>query len=421
MFLKVLPSLTVIVGIGIGEVSQSPSRDVLFRLLPSLAVAAFAPLASCLALGLFASGSDLILVSIAGMLTGVGVVTLFLAALAPGPDQSFLSEIVFRQGLFIGVGFLALVMGASLASPIERLSHYPYVLLSVGLVLTIVTAIAGQTVNGARLWLRVGAFQFQPSEFTRLLIAVFAARYVYDHRHHIGAPWRLGATPTQSLPYALPLFGAILAAASVLVLQADLGMASLIIVSAFLTFVAVQRSRAALVVGAVGLVTAMVGAAATTERVRERVLAWIDPWQDPAGRGFQLLQADYSLALGGMLGGLSPRIGAVPEVHTDLILVAIGNQFGWLGTVATLALLSVLVCRCVSIALRSGTGFAPLLSLSAAAILGIQIILIVGGTVRALPLTGLTLPLVSYGGTSMIATLFMLGVVLGFGRGVGQS
>jgi cell division protein FtsW (lipid II flippase) len=311
---------------------------------------------------------------------------------------------------------VAMVAGALLVSHIERLSHYPYVLLSFGLALTIVTAVVGQTVNGARLWLRVGPFQFQPSELTRLLVAIFAARYVYVHRHHIGAPWRIGVPSTQSLAYALPLFGAIAAAASVLVLQADLGMASLIILSAFLTFAAIQRSRAALVLAAIGLVVAIAGAAATTQRVRERVLAWLDPWQDPAGRGFQLLQADYSLALGGTLGVLPPKIGAVPEVHTDLILVAIGNEFGWLGTIGTLAMLSILVCRCASIALRAGSGFAPLLILSVAAILGIQIILIVGGTIRALPLTGLTLPLVSYGGTSMIATLFMLGAVLGFGH-----
>ena len=416
IFLRVFPTLTVLAGIAIGVLIAGDLRDALPPLLPSLALAAFAPLAACLALSLFAAGSDLVLVSIAGMLTAVGFVTLLLASLAPTPDQQFLAEIAFRQGLFIGGGFLALVTGALLTSPIERLSHYPYLLLSVGLVLTIVTAIVGQTVNGARLWLRVGSFQFQPSELTRLLIAIFAARYVYDHRHHIAAPWRFGATQTESLPYALPLFGAILAAAAVLVLQADLGMASLIVVSAFLTFVAIQRSRAALMVAAVGLVISIIGATATTERVRERLVAWIEPWQDPAGRGFQLLQADYSLALGGMLGRLPPRIGAVPEVHTDLILVAIGNQFGWLGAVGTLALLSLLVCRCVSLALRTGTGFAPLLILSVAAILAIQIILILGGTLRALPLTGLTLPLVSYGGTSMIATLFMLGVVLGFGR-----
>ena len=415
-FLRVFPTLTVLAGIAIGVLVDGHSQDALSPLLPSLALAAFAPLAACLVLSLVASGSDLVLVSIAGMLTAIGFVTLLLASLAPAPDQRFLSEIVLRQGLFIGLGFLAMVIGASLASPIERLSHYPYVLLSVGLVLTFVTAIVGQTVNGARLWLRVGSFQFQPSELTRILIAIFAARYVYDHRHHIAAPWRFSATPTQSLPYALPLFGAILAAAAVLVLQADLGMASLIIASAFLTFVAIQRSRVALIVAAVGLVITIVGATVSTERVRERVLAWMDPWQDPAGRGFQLLQADYSFALGSLLGRLPARVSAVPEVHTDLILVAIGNQFGWLGTVGTLALLSVLLCRCVSIAFRTGTGFAPLLILSVAAILGLQIILIVGGTIRALPLTGLTLPLVSYGGTSMIATLFMLGIVLGFGR-----
>jgi cell division protein FtsW (lipid II flippase) len=416
MFLRVLPSLTVLVGIALGVLSVSPDRNVLAPLLPSLVLAAVAPLAASLALSLFASGSDPVLVCTAGMLTAVGLVNLFLASLAPSQGQQFMIEIVLRQGIFIGVGFVAMVAGALLVSHIERLSHYPYVLLSFGLALTIVTAVVGQTVNGARLWLRVGPFQFQPSELTRLLVAIFAARYVYVHRHHIGAPWRIGVPSTPSLAYALPLFGAIAAAASVLVLQADLGMASLIILSAFLTFAAIQRSRAALVLAAIGLVVAIAGAAATTQRVRERVLAWLDPWQDPAGRGFQLLQADYSLALGGTFGVLPPKIGAVPEVHTDLILVAIGNEFGWLGTIGTLAMLSILVCRCASIALRAGSGFAPLLILSVAAILGIQIILIVGGTIRALPLTGLTLPLVSYGGTSMISTLFMLGVVLGFGH-----
>jgi cell division protein FtsW (lipid II flippase) len=352
------------------------------------------------------------------MLTAVGFVTLFLAALAPASGQQFLEDIVFRQGLFVAAGFSAMVAGALLTGHIERISRYPYLLLSVGLALTVVTALVGQTVNGARLWLRVGPFQFQPSELTRLLVAIFAARYVYDHRHHLAAPWRFGATSMLSLPYVLPLLGAIAAAAAILVVQVDLGMASLIIMSTFLTFVTIQRSRSAYVVAAVGLLAALVGALATTERVRERVLAWIDPWQDPAGRGFQLLQADYSLALGGMLGGLRPTLGSVPEVHTDLILVAIGNEFGWLGTAGTLTLLAVLICRCVLLALRCGSGFAPLLILTVAAILGIQIILIVGGTVRALPLTGLTLPLVSYGGTSLIATLFMLGVVIGFGRKV---
>jgi cell division protein FtsW len=128
------------------------------------------------------------------------------------------------------------------------------------------------------------------------------------------------------------------------------------------------------------------------------------------------LQADYSLALGGVAGRWPPQVSTVPEFHTDLILVAIGSQMGWLGIIGGLALLAVLICRCVLLALRSGSGFAPLLMLSVAAILAVQSALIIGGTIRILPLTGLTLPLVSYGGTSMIMTLFALGIVAGLGR-----
>src|SRR5262249_22960217 len=148
---------------------------------------------------------------------------------------------------------------------------------------------------------------------------------------------RGGRTSTQSLPYLLPLAGAIASAAIVLVIQGDLGMASLIGISAFLTVIAVQRSRAALLLAAAGFLVAVSVAMISTERVRERVFAWLSPWQDPAGRGFQLLQADYSFALGGFVGRLPPWITGVPEFHTDLILVAIGNEFGWLGGVGALA------------------------------------------------------------------------------------
>jgi cell division protein FtsW (lipid II flippase) len=112
----------------------------------------------------------------------------------------------------------------------------------------------------------------------------------------------------------------------------------------------------------------------------------------------------------------------VPEVHTDFILVAVATQWGWVGAVAVLALAGILVCRCVAAALRAADGFRSLLALGIAALLGIQVLLICGGTLRVLPLTGLTLPLVSSGGTSMVATLFALGIVLGIGgSGDGRS
>jgi cell division protein FtsW (lipid II flippase) len=112
----------------------------------------------------------------------------------------------------------------------------------------------------------------------------------------------------------------------------------------------------------------------------------------------------------------------VPEVHTDFILVAIATQWGWVGAMAVLALAAIVVCRCVAAALRAADGFRSLLALGIAALLGIQVLLICGGTLRVLPLTGLTLPLVSSGGTSMVATLFVLGIVSGIGAaGAGES
>jgi cell division protein FtsW (lipid II flippase) len=128
------------------------------------------------------------------------------------------------------------------------------------------------------------------------------------------------------------------------------------------------------------------------------------------------VRGEFALASGGITGlPTGDAVATVPEVHTDFILVAIGAQFGWLGALAVVALVATLICRCVLIALRVQDGFRSLLAVSLAALFAIQAMLIVGGTLRVLPLTGLTLPLVSYGGTSMVATLFVIGIIGGIG------
>jgi cell division protein FtsW (lipid II flippase) len=142
----------------------------------------------------------------------------------------------------------------------------------------------------------------------------------------------------------------------------------------------------------------------------------LDPWADPARRGFQFIRADYGLASGGLIGaGRGNGAERIPEVHTDFVLAGIGAIFGMLGALAVLALTAVLVCRCVLAALRAQNGFQALLALTFAAIIGIQVLLIAGGTLRVLPLTGLTLPFVSYGGSSMLASSFSIGLILGIG------
>ena len=380
----------------------------------ALTVAAIGPLIAAFALKLTRPGFDLVLICSSAMLTSIGSAALVLLATARGPDQPFYAAIAVRHGLFVGVGFVALTMGAILAPRLDQIRKYPYTLLGLAFVLTAATAVFGETVNGARLWLQIASVQFQPSEVAKLLLAGFVASYLYDRRHLVAAPWRLYAVDLPPAPYLLPIVGAILGAVAVLVFQNDLGMAALVVLGAFATVAGIVSSKTSLGAGGGLLVLAALAAFVVTPRVRDRVDGWLDPWRDPAGRGFQFVQADYGLAAGGLLGygGPLPAL-SVPEIHTDFVLVGVGSQFGWLGAVAVLVLAGLLVCRCVLAALRAPDSFRSLLAFSVSALIGIQVLLIAGGTLRVLPLTGLTFPLLSYGGTSMVATLFAIGIVVG--------
>jgi cell division protein FtsW (lipid II flippase) len=245
---------------------------------------------------------------------------------------------------------------------------------------------------------------------------MFVAVYLYERRHLLTAPWNVRGLDLPPAPYLLPLAVAVVIAVSVLIFQNDLGMAALVVIGAGATVVSVVRSRAAVLIVILLLSGGLAGAYLAVPRVRDRVLGWLEPWQDPAGRGFQFVQADFSLAAGNLVGdGRAFSVGNVPEVHTDLVLIAVSSQFGVLIGAAVLALVAVLVCRCMIAGLRAGDGFRALVAIGLAVLIAIQVILITGGSLRVLPLTGLTFPLVSYGGTSMIVTQFALGIVLGIG------
>jgi cell division protein FtsW (lipid II flippase) len=411
-----LPALTLVVGVSLAVLSTGPNWPTDSNEVSALVVAAVAPLIAMLALAAFKLGFDWILVATAGMLTAIGTTTLFSLSLAEGANGAFYRAIVIRHGFFVGIGFMALLAGALMSRRIDRIRTFPYTLLLIALLLTLATIVLGETVNGARLWLQIGPVQFQPSEISRLLLAGFAAIYLYERRHLVVAPWRAGSLDLPPAPYLLPLVGAVLAAVSVLVLQNDLGMAALVVLGAFASVASVLNSKCSLGSAGVILIVAAAASFVASPRVRERVVAWLEPWSDPGGRGFQFVQAEFGLSAGGMVGqGVAASAARVPEVHTDFILVAVATQWGWVGAMAVLALASIVICRCVAAALRTADGFCSLLALGIAALLGIQVLLICGGTLRVLPLTGLTLSLVSSGGTSTIATLFALGMVSGMG------
>lgn len=414
--LILLPSVVQLVGIG-----QSVARpgallpdDLLMK--AALGSAILAPIVAAIVLARVSPGFDIVLFATTALLASVGAVSLYLLGSEASTDREFYEAVSTRHGLFVGGGFIALLAGAVLARHVDRLRRYPYTLALAAIVLTAATAVLGQAVNGARLWLQIGPLRFQPSEVAKLFLAAFVSMYLFDRRHLISDRWRIGRIELPPAPYLIPVAGGALAAVAVLIVQNDLGMATLIALSVFVTVAAAMQSRVGTTAAIIVLVVTAAGGYAVVPRLRDRVLGWLDPWSAPTGIGFQFIQSDFVLAASGVIGNsTSNSAPRVPEVHTDFILVAIDNRFGVLAVAAVLALNAVLVLRCVMNALRAEGGPGAYFALSLAVLFGIQTVLIVGGVLRVLPLTGLTLPLVSYGGTSMLMTFFAVGLILQIG------
>ena len=409
-----LPSAAALTGYGLAATAVIDPGAASTESWVMFIAAGLAPLLAALVLARAEPRFDVVLLAGVGMLTAVGVTTLLLLSARPGPDQPFFASIAVRHAVFVVAGFAMLVVGALASRGAVMMRRYPLTLLTMALASIAVTAVFGETINGARLWLDVGAVRFQPAEAARLLLAAFMAVYLYDRRHLIASSWRVGTIDLPPAPFLFPFAAAVLGAVAVLVFQSDLGMAALVALGAVCALAVVLASTSSLVIALLLVAGTAAGSYLSIPRVRDRVAGWLDPWADPVARGFQFVQAEYAVAGGGVVGsGFADGSTHIPEVHTDLILAAVASQFGWVGAAGVLVITGVVVCRCAQAALRSTDGFVSLLIVSFTALIGIQIILIAGGTLRVLPLTGLTYPLLSYGGTSMLVTMFAVGVILG--------
>ena len=326
-------------------------------------------------------------------------------------------DLAVRQSLWVGLGFAA--MGATLLflPSIAWLNHYRYIWAALGLMLVLSTFALGVDPNnsGARLWLGFGGILFQPSEILKILLVIFFASYLDDYRELLayGGP-RFGPISLPPLPYLTPLLMMVLISLMVLLLQRDLG-AALLFFGIFLAMLYVASGRGSYVL--IGVTLFAVGASVMYRlfsHVRVRVDTWLDPWSTASTTGYQLVQALTALAAGGLFGsGLTfgyPEF--VPAVHTDFIIVAIGEELGLAGTIAVVALYMLLVYRGFKIAMDSRDSFATLLATGLTAVIGIQSLVILGGTLKLMPLTGVTLPLLSYGGSSIVANFIIIGLLL---------
>jgi cell division protein FtsW (lipid II flippase) len=348
--------------------------------------------------------ADPYLLPMAALLTAIGLTEIYRLH----PDDAF------RQGLWIVVAVAAFAATLiALRHDYRRLESYKYLfgLTAVGLLVLPALPVIGQTVNGARLWVRFGPLQFQPGELAKIMLIVFLAGYLREKREVL-AQGRL-----KDFGPLLLIWGA---AMLVLVETNDLGSA-LLYFGIFLAMIYVATARAWFVGAGAGLFVA--GAAVLYQvvpRVEERVSVWIDPWPHVHTSGYQIVQSLYSIGNGGFSGkGLGKGTftttdggDLIPQVNTDFIYSALAQELGLVGTAALLLVYMLFCLRGFRIALLAQDGFSKLLAIGLTFGFALQTFIIVGGVLRIVPLTGITLPFVSYGGSSVVANFMLLAGLL---------
>ncbi len=359
------------------------------------------------ALGRRLRGHDPVLLPVAALLAGWGLIEV--ARLAP--------MFAWRQIFWLPISVAALLAVAAAPSDLRWLRRYKYTWLLAGLALLFATIVMGVNPSGQgeRLWLGLGGVYFQPSELLKLLMVVFAAAYLAEkHDLLMIAGPQLGKWRLPAPPYLLPLLAMWALAMGLLAWQRDLGAAVLFFFT-FLGMLYLAGGQWGYLAAGSALFAAGAGAAYyAIDRVALRVDAWWNPWPDASGRSYQIVQSLLAFASGGLLGqGLGQGAPTViPVVHSDFVFAAIGEEFGLLGTLGLLVCVAALVARGFRAAIRARAPFDQLLAAGLALLMGLQAWVIMGGNVKLIPLTGVTLPFVSYGGSSLLSSFIALGLIL---------
>lgn len=332
-------------------------------------------------------------------------------------------ELARDQATWFVVGLAAMAAVVIVLHDYHVLQRYRYVIVTAGLALLLTPRLPGigEEVNGAFIQVSIGSFTFQPAEISKLCVVIFLASYLYEKREVlvVGARRVLGLTlpPLRHFGPLLAVWGA---AMGVLVLLNEFGM-SLMYFGAFLALLYIATARLSFIVAGLGLFAAGAWAVAeTASHVRPRFETWLDPLRDPEGAGYQVSQSFFAQADGGLFGrGLGESLLDVPgggrilpEAQNDLIYAVIVNEIGLFGAAAVLAVYLLIVQRGLKIAMVAPDGFSKLLAAGLTTIFALQVFVIVGGVTGAIPLTGVTLPFLSSGGSSIVANMALIGLLL---------
>ena len=339
---------------------------------------------------------DPYLLPAASLLSGWGMLTVWRL------DEVF----GLRQAIWLVVSFTVFLSGIIFIKNLSFLRRYKYVFLSGGLLITALTLILGTNPLGfgPRLWLGCCGVYFQPSEPLKLLLVIYLSAYLADR----------ASTRILSIPLLIPTLIVTGIALLLLLVQRDLGTASIfVLVFTIITFLATGKRRiliSSVLILSLGLILGLI----FIDLIHVRVAAWTNPWADPSGNSYQIVQSLLAVANGDIIGrGLgigSPLL--VPVAISDFIYSAIAEETGLFGTVGLLAIIGLILARGFIIALHATDRFRRYLSAGIVTYFGVQSLLIIGGNIRLLPLTGVTLPFVSYGGSSLLTSFIGLFLLL---------
>ena len=397
-----LPPLGILLlGTGVLLLAHRLTADLL--LLPWLAAVIVGAFFTQFILGR-RDGTDLTLFPAAMLLASLGLI--MIGRLKPA--------LFLTQMRWLLLGLIVYLVLVFLGERFLRLLSYPYLLGVFCLLLLCSALFFGTEIGGSRNWIVFGPFAVQPSEFGKIVIIMFLAAYLTEHREVLTLPrHRLLWLKLPVLRFIAPLLLIWGIAILMFVVQRDLGSALLFFgIAVSMTYMATGRKSYVALAFAFFL-----GAAALSysfcSHVRVRFNIWLDPWSDPSGSAYQVVQSLFALGSGGVWGtGFAhghPNL--IPEVHTDFIFAAIAEELGLLGSLGVMLVFALFFYRAIRIALGCREEARMLLAAGIAVVFLLQAFIIIAGVTKFLPLTGITLPFVSYGGSSMIASFMLLGIL----------
>lgn len=360
-----------------------------------------------LAIRKLAPGADPAILPLSFALSGIGIA--FITRLAP--------DLAMKQvgWLFLGVVFMVLVL--AFVKNLDRLGSYKYTIMIAGILLLMspMLPVIGNEIYGSRIWLSIGGFSIQPGELAKICIVIFLAAYLAQNREMLSVfNHKLGPFRVPDMRALVPVIIMWAVALLVIVFEKDLGSA-LVLFFVFVTMLYVATGKHAYIV--ISLLMVSVGFVFVYflfSHVQVRVDTWLNPFADPTNTGYQLVQSIFSIADGGLFGvgignGMAEQI---PIVESDFIFSAIAEEAGLLGAAGVLLLYLCFAIRGILISVRAKSDVSSFMAVGFTAVIVLQAFIIVGGVTRLIPLTGLTLPFVSQGGSSLLASFIILGFLL---------